>query len=263
MNNYFRLVFFFFFMVNFLGGQNLESPKIFPFKEGESLKYKMSYSNFLNAGFSSIDVKEILHEGKEAFHVLGKGKSTGLVRIFFKLKNDYQTFMYKHNLKPFRFIRKINEGGYTKNKEILFNHDEEEATVKNYKNKTTKKYSITKNAQDMLSALYFLRNQDLEKFTPGQELSIHMFYDQEINDFKLRFLGKEVINTKFGKINSLKFRPLVQTGRVFKEQESLTIWISDDENKIPLRIKASLTVGSLRADLNQFRGLVAPLVTLD
>jgi len=76
-------------------------------------------------------------------------------------------------------------------------------------------------------------------------------------------LGKEVIKTKFGKVKSLKFRPLVQKGRVFKEQESLTIWISDDQNKIPLRIKATLKVGSLRADLTRFKGLVAPMVTVD
>jgi hypothetical protein len=74
----------------------------------------------------------------------------------------------------------------------------------------------------------------------------------------LLFLGKEIVKTKFGKVKSLKFRPMVQTGRVFKKQESLTIWISDDENKIPLLIKADLAVGSLRADLDQFKGLAHP-----
>jgi hypothetical protein len=56
----------------------------------------------------------------------------------------------------------------------------------------------------------------------------------------------------------MKFRPMVQAGRVFKEQESVTVWISDDKNKIPLRIKASLAVGSLRAELEEFKGLAHP-----
>jgi hypothetical protein len=106
--------------------------------------------------------------------------------------------------------------------------------------------------------MYYLRNQDLSKLKEGEEISIKMFFDQEVNDFKLRMVGREIIKTKFGKFKTLKFRPLVQSGRVFKEQESVTVWISDDKNKVPLKIKASLAIGSLRADLDQFKGLAHP-----
>jgi hypothetical protein len=82
-----------------------------------------------------------------------------------------------------------------------------------------------------------------------------MFFDDEVFKFKLKYLGKEDIDTKFGVIPTLVFRPYVQSGRVFKEQESLTVWISDDDNKMPIRIKASLAVGSLKADLDGFKGL--------
>jgi len=71
----------------------------------------------------------------------------------------------------------------------------------------------------------------------------------------MKYLGKDIIRTKFGKIECLKFRPYVQSGRVFKEKESLTIWVSDDKNKMPLRVKADLAVGSIKADLNAFKGL--------
>jgi hypothetical protein len=228
------------------------------FKHGEWLKFRMSYSNFLNAGYSTIEVKETKNFNKEAFHIIGKGKSTGLVSLFFKVKDDYQTFMYKKSLKPYRFIRKINEGGYTKDQEIIFNYDTKEATVKNYKHNTETKHPINDEIQDMLSSLYFLRNQKLRELNKGDEIELPMFFDQEIHNFKLLFLEKEIIKTKFGNIKALAFRPMVQAGRVFKEQESVTVWISDDENKIPLRIKASLAVGSLRADLDAFKGLAHP-----
>lgn len=234
------------------------SPQNSAFQKGEWLKFKMSYSNFLNAGFSTMEVRETKHNQKEAFHILGKGKSTGIVSLFFNVKDDYQTFMYKESLLPYRFIRKIDEGGYTKDEEILFNHDKNEATVKNYKHNTVNKHPIGDDIQDLLSSLYFLRNQNLTNLRVGDEIELKMFIDKEVTNFKLHFLGKEVVKTKFGKVNSLKFKPMVQAGRVFKEQESLTIWISDDENKIPLLIKASLAVGSLRADLDEFRGLAHP-----
>ena len=116
--------------------------------------------------------------------------------------------------------------------------------------------SVDEQVQDMVSAYYFLRsnyNKDLIKV--GDVVSLNMFFDEENYKFKLKFLGKETINTTFGKIKTLKFRPYVMAGRVFKEEESLTLWVSDDDNKIPLRIKADLAVGSLRADLEAFKGL--------
>lgn len=228
------------------------------FKDGEWLKYKMSYSNFLNAGFSTIKVKEINYQNKEAFHIIGKGKTTGLIGLFFKVRDNYQSYMYKKTLKPFRFIRKINEGGYTKDKEIAFDHEAKEAVVKNYKHNTVKKYPISDDIQDMLSSLYYLRNKNLSNLKIGTELEIKLFFDQEVNNFKLRFLGKEIIRTKFGKVETLKFRPIVQAGRVFKAEESVTIWVTNDENKIPIKIKAALAVGSLRADLVSFKGLAHP-----
>jgi hypothetical protein len=82
-----------------------------------------------------------------------------------------------------------------------------------------------------------------------------MFFDEETTKFKLKFIGREDITTKFGTVSAMVFRPLVQSGRVFKEQESLTVWISDDNNKLPLRIKANLAVGSIKADLDAFKGL--------
>jgi hypothetical protein len=81
-----------------------------------------------------------------------------------------------------------------------------------------------------------------------------MFIDDETTKFKLKFVGREDITTKFGVVSSMVFKPLVQSGRVFKEQESLTVWISDDNNRLPIRIKADLAVGSIKADLEEFKG---------
>ncbi|MGL4582477.1 MAG: DUF3108 domain-containing protein, partial [Flavobacterium sp.] len=86
-----------------------------------------------------------------------------------------------------------------------------------------------------------------------------MFFDGEIFKFKLKYLGEEVLKTNFGKLKTLKFRPYVMAGRVFKEKESLTVWVSSDSNKVPVRIKASLAVGSLKADLEDYKNLATKL----
>jgi len=261
MKNYIYILIFLISALSFgqsVKSENDISKKKYAFKSGEWLKFRMSYSNFLNAGYSTMEVRGASNNGKEAFHILGKGKSTGLISLFFKVEDDYQTFMYKESLKPYRFIRKINEGGYTKDQEIFFDHTTNLATVNNYKHETVEKYKISSEIQDMLSALYFLRNQEISNLKEGDDIELKLFMDDEITVFKLQFLEKEIIKTKFGKVRAIAFRPLVQTGRVFKEQESVTVWVSDDENKIPLLIKASLAVGSLRADLDAFKGLAHP-----
>ena len=94
----------------------------------------------------------------------------------------------------------------------------------------------------------------------GEEIAIDMFMDSQVYPFKLRFLGREVLKTKFGKVKTMIFQPLVQSGRVFKAQESVKLWITDDANKIPIKMKADLSVGSLRAELEQYKGLANPFI---
>lgn len=251
MKKYILLTFF--IVVN---GIKLYSQSDAPFGEGEWLKFKMSYSGFLKAGNATLSVEETTYENKPVYHVTGKGWTTGAIKWFFKVEDLYESYFDKSSGAPYYFVRKIDEGGHTKNLRIKFNHELGQATVNDLKHKKDTVVSVDEQVQDMVSAYYFLRsnyNKDLIKV--GDVVSLNMFFDEENYKFKLKFLGKETINTTFGKIKTLKFRPYVMAGRVFKEEESLTLWVSDDDNKIPLRIKADLAVGSLRADLEAFKGL--------
>ncbi|MET0946491.1 MAG: DUF3108 domain-containing protein, partial [Flavobacterium sp.] len=160
---------------------------------------------------------------------------------------------------PYRYIRKIDEGGYTKNQEGIFNQAENRVLVKDYKRKSEKTIITTDNVQDIVSSFYFLRNHpNIDKLKSGESITIDMFFDDEITKFKLKYIGRQDITTKFGTVSTMVFKPMVQTGRVFKEKESLTLWITDDDNKVPIRIKADLAVGSLKADLDEYKGLKNP-----
>ncbi len=226
------------------------------FQAGEWLKFKMSYSGFLKAGNATLEIKDSKFEGKPVYHVVGKGWTTGAIKWFFKVDDRYESYFDKETGLPYRFIRKIDEGGHTKDVEIHFNHETRIAHVNDKKRKKKQDYVTEKDVQDMVSAYYYLRNNyKTETIKVGEMVSLNMFFDEENYNFKLKFLGRETLDTEFGKIKTLKFRPYVMAGRVFKENESLTLWVSADDNKIPLRIKADLRVGSLRADLEAFKGL--------
>jgi Protein of unknown function (DUF3108) len=225
------------------------------FDIGEWFKFRIHYG-IVNAGYATLEVKEASIKGKNIFHAIGNGYTTGMSRFFFKVNDNYESYFDKLTGKPYQYVRKIDEGGYTKDQEGFFNQDSNKVIVKDYKNNTSKTFNVTENVQDIMSTFYYLRNHPtIDKLKVGESIAIDMFFDEEITKFKLKFIGREDIETKFGTIPTMIFRPLVQSGRVFKEEESLTVWISDDDNKLPIRIKASLSVGSIKADLEGFKGL--------
>jgi hypothetical protein len=247
-----KYILFLFAISLFVNGYSQEQTE--PYKDGEWLRYKMSYSGFLRAGSAVLEVEETDLNGKKVFHTKGTGWTSGMIKWFFKVDDIYESYFDKIDVKPYLFKRKIDEGGYKKHINTTFNHKTNTAFVEDFIKKKEATIPFV-NVQDMLSSFYYLRNQDVKKLKKGDEISIDMFLDSQVYPFKLRFLGKEILKTKFGKVKCLLFRPLVQSGRIFKAEESVTVWITDDDNKIPIKMKASLAVGSLRADLEAYKGL--------
>lgn len=228
------------------------------FDVGEWFKFRIHYG-LINAGYATLEIKDATKNNKKVYHAVGKGYTTGMTKMFFKVEDNYESYFDRETGNPYQFVRKINEGGYTKDQEGFFNRKNNTVLVNDYKKNSEKTIIVTDNVQDILSTFYYLRNHPtVDKLKIGESIDIDMFFDDEITKFRLKYLGKEDLKTKFGVIPTMIFRPYVQAGRVFKEQESLTVWISEDDNKMPIRIKASLAVGSLKADLDSFKGLKHP-----
>ena len=129
------------------------------FKKGEYLKYKIHYG-LLNAGFTSLEVRET--EDENVLHAIGKGWTTGMVGMVFKVDDNYETFFDKNTHRPKHFIRKVYEGGYTKDKEVFFDFDKHQACVVNHKKETDSTYFIQNDVKDMLQSFYYLRSLDLD-----------------------------------------------------------------------------------------------------
>ncbi len=231
-----------------------------PFSVGEFFKFKISYSRFLSAGYATLELTEATYNNKSVYYAKGFGANTGLSKLFFKVEDHYQSYFDKETGVPYMAVRKVSEGNYKRDQRAYFNQNTNKVLFKDYTKNREKTIDAPKNVQDVISTFYHLRNHpNIDKLKIGQTIDIDMFFDDEIFKFKLKYNGKETIKTKFGNVSALVFKPMVQSGRVFKEQESLTIWISDDKNKMPLRIKADLAVGSINADIQEYKGLKYPL----
>jgi len=226
------------------------------FEPGEWLKFRMHYG-ILNASYATLHVKSANIDGVPVYHVVGKGRTTGFASVFFKVDDTYESYFGMEDGRPYKFIRKINEGGYTKDYNIHFDHKRDEAILNDKKHNKKYNFELQDSIQDLLSAFYYLRNNyEPDDLVKGETIKLKMLYDDDgIFNFKLKYLGTEILKTKFGKVECYKFRPYVQSGRVFKEQESLSLWVSADDNKIPIRIQADLAVGAIKADLDGYNGL--------
>ena len=243
----------FLLIINF---NTINSQEFKPFKSGEWLKYKISYSGWFKAGEATMFLTNDTLDNKEFYHVVAIGKTVGPINWFFKVNDRYESYFDKKDTRPYKFIRNINEGGYTKNLSIYFDHNLEKAIINNIKTNEKTEKNINANSHDLISIIYFLRrNFNFKDIDDNNEITINTFFDYQNNKMKMKYLLTEVINTTFGKIKCLKIKPYVKSGRIFKKKESLTVWVTADKNRIPIRVKADLAVGAIRVDLEAFSGL--------
>ena len=221
------------------------------FKAGESLSYRLHYG-IIDAGVAVIEVMPEIKDfgGHKVYHIIGNGYSKGTFNWFFKVKDRFESYIDKDALVPWYFMRRCDEGGYIINQDYLFNHYAKKVDVGD-----GKKYDVPDGIQDMLSSFYYARNLDFTNAKEGTIYEIPSFVDKQTWTLKIKYVGKETISTDIGKYRCLKFRPLIQTGRIFKKEEDLNVWITDDKNHIPLRAQAKILVGSIKMDITSCKNL--------
>lgn len=220
---------------------------------GEKIKYKVKYSLYLNVPVGEVDftIKPDTAEvgNKKCFQITAEGKTYGFYDAFFKVRDRYETFMEVNSLLPMVSFRDVQEGGYKFNESIIFDHTKKIA-------KTKKKTSnIPTNTLDVVSSLYYARTLNVKSTSLGDTFYMNTFIDDSTHQIGLTIVGKETIKTDAGKFRCLKLKPLLIAGRIFKSEEEMTLWVTDDENHLPVRIESGISVGSIKADLAEYSGL--------
>lgn len=225
------------------------------FNAGEKLTYVLHYG-FVNAGEATLELKETDREvnGRKMLHAVGKGKTLGAFNWFYKVEDRYETYMDEQGVFPYLFIRRVNEGGYKISQDYTFNQARQKVVTE--KEKT---FEVSPHIQDMLSSFYFARSLDFSEAKKGDTYTFDCFLDEETFPLRMKYLGKETIKLRKGKFRCMKFVPVVQEGRVFKSNEDLEVWITDDGNKIPVLAKANIAVGSIKMELTKYEGLAHPI----
>jgi hypothetical protein len=227
------------------------------FQDGETLKYVLFYG-LLNGGEAIMSVEAKKHEEKDVLHAVAMAYTTGLADKLFAIFDVYESFMDPVTGLPHKAIRNISEGRYKFYDEVLYDR---ERNVVNSQRKG--EVPVPEGIQDMVSGFYNLRRILSERRpVPNEVIEIETYFADEIYPLKIRYNGQEIIKTRMGRFRSLKFSPVTEPGRLFKTEDDITIWISDDANYLPLRIRVNFLVGALKCDLIEYSGLANPMVPL-
>jgi len=205
------------------------------------------------------EVKFVISEDSTEYKYVARGKSFSSYDNFFRVNDYYASTVDKKTMLPKTFVRYIEEGDYRKFDSLTFDHKNLIVHSLNGKTKSTakeKSFPIDSCALDLLSVMYSLRNIDTNSYSPGESLDITMFLDEEVFPIHVKYDKKENKKIKdLGKYNSLLIHPELVVGNIFKEGDKMSIWVSDDENKVPLMIESPISVGSVKAVLQSYSGL--------
>lgn len=221
------------------------------FKRGEKLTYRIHYG-FIDAAIATIEITQDKKKfaDRDTYHIVGIGKSKGTFDFFFKIRDRYETYLDEQSIIPWFFGRRVDEGGYKISQDYIFNHFQNKVNVG-----SNKMVDIWQYTQDMLSGFYYARTMDLGAAKLGQLFSVPTIVDGEMYNLQIKYKGRETIKCDWGKIQCLKFVPVLQKGRIFKHEEDMIVWLSDDKNHIPIRAKADILFGSLKMDLIEYKGI--------
>ena len=226
------------------------------FKDGEFLKYKLAYG-FMNAGEATLEVKKVKKkiQGREILHIVGRGYSISAFDWFFKVRDKYETYLDEEGIFPWLFVRRIEEGGYKKEQDYKFFQNQ--GRVEHVQKELV--YKVPHGVQDMISSFYYARTIDFTDAKKNQVYQFDSFVDGEVYPIKIKYVGTKNIRVNAGKFECMVFHPVVQEGRIFKKDDDVTVYITNDENKIPVLARAKILVGSVRMELIDYKNLANPI----
>jgi hypothetical protein len=229
------------------------------FQSGEQISYTVFYNVigiYVNAGTATFTAS-LKNMGKDdVYHLVGEGITNARYDWIFKVRDRYESYYDAEKQRPVKFIRNVQEGDYKKYEEVTFDHGRKVAMT------SKGPVKLPQGVQDVISTLYFTRSLDFSKLKPGDKVPFNMYLDHEVHSLYIRFVGREKVKTRYGTFHAIKLKPLLLKGENFNGGEDMSVWVTDDANRIPIRIESPISVGSIKVDMMQYKNLKYPLTSL-
>ncbi|MDO9184974.1 MAG: DUF3108 domain-containing protein [Bacteroidia bacterium] len=232
------------------------------FQSGEYLNYVINYNwgaIWLTTGEVGFSAATADLNGRKVYHFMGIGGTYPKYDWFFKVRDRYESYVDTTTLRPIRFIRDVNEGSSYAKDDYVFNNQKNKIYSSSQRNKKPVKLdslAINSCTNDVLTAIYYARCLDFSTHKPNDTIPITFVLDGEVYFSYIVYLGKEVIKSELlGNVRCIKFSPKLIKGTIFKEGAGMTVWVTDDKNKVPVYVETPIIVGTIKVNLNKYSGL--------
>lgn len=220
-----------------------------PFMDGEKLTFDVKYG-IINAAEASLEAKSAVYQGKPVWQLTTNARTHPFFDSVFKVRDKVESWWDKNTLLPYKFSKNLQEGGYRQHRVHIYNHNNKSSIYQKWHFKDNyfenKEMVIPNNTQDILSAFYSVRGQEMEV---GKPVYVHITADGRSMNTEVLVHRKEMRKTIFGDISCLVIEPKLKGEAVFKQSGRILIWLTDDQYKIPVRLESKITFGSFVAVL--------------
>ncbi|HEY7751003.1 MAG TPA: DUF3108 domain-containing protein [Ignavibacteriaceae bacterium] len=225
------------------------------FGVGEKLTFDLDYG-FVTAGVATMHIPKIRKiSGRDVYHITFEVNSVPSFDWFYKVRDRYESYLDVEGLFPWRFEQHIREGGYTRDFAAFFDHRKGIAKT------SGGEYQIPLYVHDIVSAFFFARTLDYSKMKVEDRLHLQNFYKDKVHDLDVKYLGKETVTVPAGTFDCIVVEPLVKEGGLFKHEGNIIIWLTDDEAKLPVKVKTKVVIGSVDANLSSYEGIKGQLTS--
>ena len=228
------------------------------FDQGEVLRYKIHYG-LINAAEASIEVAGDLHRvnDRPCYKATVTGRTIGSFDFFLRIRDTWRSYIDTTSILPQKFFRNIEENHYRKRETVDFDHYRDLAVVETNKGDDVKHgtFKVPNNVQDLVSGFYFLRTLNFDQRTVGEVIRVQGFFDEEVFNLDVIYQGRETVGTKAGTIRAIRLVPKLPDNKLFRGENAVSVYLSDDRNKVPVLIQAEMLVGSVKVDLYKYQGL--------
>lgn len=216
-----------------------------PFGPGELCSFAVKFG-IVRAGDATLGVESAPPiAGEPTLKLVSTARSSRFFTTFFRVEDRVESTWSLARRLPLAFRKDIQEGRYEKQVEMRFDHEAGRAI---YADGDT--LEILPHAQDVLSAFFFVRAQPL---SPGIDLEVPNHSDKKNYPLVVRVLGRETVDVPAGRFSCIVVEPLLKSAGLFKQEGSMTIWITDDVRRIPVRMRSKVAVGAITAELESYR----------
>jgi len=213
------------------------------FGVGEKLIYNVRYGP-IHAGTAGMEVAEMVnYNGQRSYRVISFAKSSKFFSLFFKVDDRVESIIDFYGLYSHHFEKHLKEGKYEADRFVDFDQKN------NLAYEGTDTIPTPDFVLDALASLYYVRTLDLEV---GNSAFINNYSDKKNYPLEVRVLKKEEVKVPAGRFSCVVVEPILQASGIFKHEGKLKVWLTDDEYKIPVRMKSKVVVGSISTDLESY-----------